>query len=357
MRVLVVKLGAMGDVIMSLTMVTALRALDPTAHLTWIVGQASRPILDLVAGIDKIICVDERRIMRGTLREQTQAVFRLWLKLAGRHFDLVITAHADRRYRILSLPVVATERRAWARGGRAGPLPGRYHASEYARLISNRDGPASPNYDLPQVAQELPRLPFDRCDHQALVVLAPGGARNVMRDDPLRRWPIERYVELARALLASGCTVVAVGAKHELHVGEAFAGTGVISLVGRTSFPELVATIRAADVVVTHDSLALHLSRLARTPVVALFGPTSPHEKVPPVRSAGPDSAMRVLWGGENLPCRPCYDGVNYFACPVNKCMRDISSDEVMGSIRGILAVCAAARRGDLSPELNGTRK
>lgn len=331
MRVLVVKLGAMGDVIMSLTMITALRASEPTAHLTWVVGGASRPILELVDGVDEIICVDERHMLRGGLVERVRALSGLWSRIAGRSFDLVVTGHVDRRYRILSAPVFARARRAFA------PIPGRYHGHEYARLISNCDGPSIQNYRLPEIAQRLPPPPFERRAGRPVIVLAPGGARNVLRDDPLRRWPVEHYAALARALVDDGSTVVVIGAPHERHIAEMFAEVAVIDLIGRTSFPELAATIRTADVIVTHDSLALHVAHLTRTPTVALFGPTVPTEKVPSATSVGHLSPIRVIWGGGQLPCRPCYDGKNYFACQSNACMRELSIEEVLASLRELL--------------------
>jgi len=327
MRVLVIKVGAIGDVIMSLTMISALRVLHPDTHLTWVVGKTSQPILDWIEGVDTTIVVDEQRLLAGRFDSRLRETLRLWRALAGKSFDLVVTGHSDPRYRLLSAPVRTRARRSFARGTRAGPLPGRYHGDEYARLISDLDGPATLRYELPRIVRPLPAPPLERDGKAPIVVLAPGGARNVLRDDALRRWPLESYVELARTLIRSGYRVLLTGAADEKALADGFSSLPVTDLIGRTSLPELAAIFQSARVVVTHDSLALHLARLVRTAAVALFGPTSPWDKVPD------ETQVRVLWGGAALPCRPCYDGVNYFSCPSNICMRTISADQVARAV------------------------
>jgi heptosyltransferase-2 len=339
LRVLIVKLGAMGDVIMSLSMISALRSLDPRAHVTWMVGKGSRALLELVDCVDRLVVLDETRLLRGALPGRIREVATAWRSVCGESFDLVVTAHRDRRYRILAAPVRARERRSFSHSGRSGPIPGRYHGNEYARLILGQDGPGNRQYALPEIARVLPPVPFERSGKDSIVVLAPGGARNVLRDDPLRRWPVEFYAEVARRELARSRQVVLVGGEGDVQLRPCFAGLPLVDLIGRTSVPELVATVRAANVVVTHDSLVLHLAQLARAPIVALFGPTSPSERMcaPPMQHAGGRRESSILWGGAHLPCRPCYDGLNYARCPVNKCMHDLSPEMVTEAIEQVI--------------------
>jgi heptosyltransferase-2 len=170
-------------------------------------------------------------------------------------------------------------------------------------------------------------------------VLAPGGARNLLRSDRWRRGPPESYASVARSQIARGRCVVLVGGPQDAEVRPSFAGIGAVDLIGSTNIMELTALIRASTVTVTHDSLALHLAGLLRVPVVALFGPTIPHEKVSPeVSDESEPLRGSILWGGAGLPCRPCYDGVNYFPCPVNLCMREIDPDIVNSSIEKIIS-------------------
>ena len=199
-------------------------------------------------------------------------------------------------------------------------------------MITGAEGPAQE----PSVLPEFP-LALSEALRAALatlpvpvVALAPGGARNILSDVPLKRWPLSHYADLARRLLAQGCGVVLTGAASDVWVREGFAGLGVLDLIGKTSVLELLGLYAACDAVVTHDSGPLHLARLAGAPLVALFGPTVPAEFV------RADSRTVVLWGGAHLPCRPCYDGRRFADCHDNVCMQSVSPGEVEAVVMGL---------------------
>jgi heptosyltransferase-2 len=171
------------------------------------------------------------------------------------------------------------------------------------------------------------------------VAIVPGGTRNVLREEALRRWPVENYRELARRLLAAGHEVVLIGDSADVVMRPYFEDMKVTDCIGACSLPETLAVLRDADVVVSHDTGPLHFARLVRTPAVALFGPTEPRNMV------GEDDDIDVLWGGASLPCRPCYDGRNYAACSNNLCMKDIGVDVVMQAVEARLAKAAMRSR------------
>ena len=354
MRVLIVKIGAIGDVVMGLPMIGATRALDAGAHVTWLVGSTARPVLDLVEGLDEVITVDDGALFGGSPVRRLQAMMRVWRHLGRRKFDLVVTAHTDWRYRMLTCFTRARVRRGLSRLGRGASVRGRYAAVEYARLITGSDGPGKVPLFPPHSAS-WPNPPFLAAAGRKTVIIAPGGARNALRDDPLRRWPTESYASLARDLLEAGCQVVLVGAPHDVYVRPSFGGIEVVDLIGRTSLSELASVVRMADVVVTHDSLALHLAVLAGSRAVALFGPVLPMERCPPdetlFTSAGdapPPTQRRLhaVWGGQGLKCRPCYDGQNFAVCGRNECMREITAPEVLSYVLRLLGRSDGQRRG-----------
>ena len=96
-----------------------------------------------------------------------------------------------------------------------------------------------------------------------------------------------------------------------------------------------------SDLVITHDGGPLHLALLAGTRLIALFGPTSPHEKVPE------RDGVVVLWGGADLACRPCYDGNDYADCPLNVCLREVSVERVHEEADRLIQASAATLGGD----------
>ena len=334
--VLIVKLAAIGDVVMALPMITALRAQDPATHITWLCGTTVAPLLERVEGIDELVTIDDVAVLAGNQARKAQAVIAGWSALSGRRFDLVLTAHSDPRYRMLAARVRARERR-WLGERRPRPrlVPGRYHGDEYVRLVTDVDDGTAVRYAAPALRATLDAAVAERLaaiDARRLIALAPGGASNPARDNPLRRWPLERYVELARLLTANGDAVLLTGGDDDRWVRAAFEGVGVIDIVGATTLPGLAALFARCAAVVTHDSGPLHIARLVDAPVVGLFGPTAPSSVV---RGA---ERLIALWPGVELPCAPCYDGQEFAACASNRCLQRIAPADVAASIAALRA-------------------
>ena len=227
--VLIVKLAAIGDVAMALPMVTAMRQRDPGARVAWLAGATVAPLLRAVEGVDEVLVVDDNAILAGTRARKMQAVLGAWRLLSGRSFDLVLTAHTDHRYKLLTARVRATERR-WLgeRAQRPGLVPGRSFRAEYVRLVTGTDDRHAAVAAAPPVRATLDDAVGARLAASPpgrRIALAPGGARNAARESPLRRWPLDRYAALAAALVARGDTVVVTGGPDDDWVRPAFAGT------------------------------------------------------------------------------------------------------------------------------------
>ena len=325
--VLIVKLAALGDIAVGSATARAIRVGNPSARITWLTGKRGAELVELFADVDDIIRVDDVALFQGRWSERTSALMQAWKQLVGRRFDRVLLMHADRRYRILTLPVRAGRIDAFAHG--AIPLLDRDRAAEYVRLF---DPAATGDMQLADVTGHLGRSSRDPT--QKTVVLVPGGARNVLRDDAVRRWPLENYRRLSEHLINAGFKVVILGDGNDRYVVPHFSGTSVIDRVGQLTLRETLQTIRDADLLITHDTGPLHFARLVGTPAVGLFGPTDPRHVV------GSAKGILPLWGGETLPCRPCYDGRDFPTCPINvACMRDITVDRVVLAARDKLSV------------------
>jgi heptosyltransferase-2 len=335
-NVLIVKLAAIGDVVMALPMVSALRAANPATRIAWLAGETALPLLRCVDGIDELIAIDDSAILAGSTRARAGAVLNAWRALGRRRFDQVLIAHSDRRYRLLTRWLRASETR-WLgeRRGRPRFLPFRLHQDEYVRLVTGVDDVAAQRYAPPTVHATLDPDIETRLQPLAgrrLIAIAPGGARNAARDTPLRRWPAERYAELARTLLARGDAVLVTGARSDEWTRTAFAGLEVTDLIGATSLPGLVALYARCAAVVTHDSGPLHLARLAGTRLVALFGPT------PAASFIREDARTAAIWQAGTLACAPCYDGRELARCSDNRCMQMIAPKVALAQLDALLA-------------------
>ncbi len=338
-RLLLVKLGAIGDVIMAIPAAAAMHAAG--YQVDWVAGRTVAPVLAQYDWI-RVIPVDEASLLRGTGPRRLQQMLALWGTLrdrtSGEAYDLCATLYYDRRYRLLTLPVRARRRVSLSWMEREfSLLPGRHHTDEYARILLGRPDGEVPAQLAPVPVPGLPESPRPR---SALprVVLVPGGARNALRDDALRRWPIENYVSVAEELVQSGCEVVLVGGSEDHWVSPSFAGlasrSGPLQFADLTGTLDMVSTLAlmdSAEVTVTHDTGPLHLAGLTSTAIVTLFGPTDPHGRLPHRANSV------ALWGGESFACRPCYNGRDYADCDHNGCIREITPAMVVAQVKALL--------------------
>ena len=326
MDVLIVKIGAIGDAVMALGAANWLKINDPSTRITWVAGSKIVPLLHSTNIIDSIIIVNEDILFGSSRLNAMKEVFCLWRKLSGTHYDLAVIGHKDKRYKTLIFPVRCRDVRMLGLvNGRQNPVPGRYHGDELLRLVSGVDSHSMPSHSFPALSIDPPdeatlqRLgPKDR----PWIILFPGSAKNHLREDPLRRWPIHSYVDLSCLLLEKGYQVILSGAKSDFWVCDYFRSKkiDVVDMIGKTDFNALLWIISCSDVVVAHDSGPMHLAILLQKKILALFGPTNPEEKLPRDYSPG----LVILRNGSCLPCSPCYDGKNYADCDKNLCMENI---------------------------------
>ena len=327
---LIIKIAAIGDVVMALPMLEAIKKETPDAHITWVCGKCVKELLEKFP-IDELIVIDEAKLLKGSKSEKISVVFDVWRRIAFRYFDYIALGHADLRYKILTALTRTDHFRSFSHNiGKIWPVPGRHHSDEYVRLISdvfvkNRVTSAQLRTGL---AEEIKmQLSSTKC----IVALAPGGAKNALADDACRRWPVEHYATLARCLMSRDIQVVLVGGITDAWVRPFFEGIEVTDLLGKTSLLDLIALFWEIDVFVTHDSGPMHLAGLAECSIIALFGSTNPYEKVPNREK------VHVLWDAEKYACCPCYDGKNYAQCKDIICLHGIEPIRVLKKIEVVL--------------------
>lgn len=339
-RLLLVKLGAIGDVVMAIPAAHAMHQAGYEIH--WVCGKTVAPILSLYPWI-KLITVDETTLLHSGKLKTFNTLLSLWRKLPSGSFDICATLYYDTRYKLLTLPIRASGKIFLTRTSRATQLiPGRHHTDEYFRILSNRPDNITPHQLTPVavsaslLAQSLTALgslePGLPAPSKPRIVLIPAGARNLLRDDTLRRWPIENYVILAAALLQSGYEVILSGGPADTWASPHFTHLPVADLIGKHSLLETLALLNSAAVTVTHDTGPLHLAGITSTAIVGIFGPTDPRGRLP----QRPNTV--ALWGGEGFACRPCYDGRDYAPCTNNGCVQQITPTMVLAEIQTLLS-------------------
>lgn len=333
-RILIVKFGALGDILMATPLLTALRHACPDAHLTWLADTRNAQAIDANPHVDEVMLWDNDHwsLMRSTrprnwiknrfgFRRLAEQI-RLNRALRGR-FDTLISFHPEQDLmRSAAAPAVSLGVFQSPRQAKRDYAP-RYTKAYVSCYADNLpvDFPVhqTDTYLLPLDALGLPpatdkrlvigytaedaasvgRLLRERDIRPGFVVLAP---RTTWQS---KCWPEEHWAALGDALAPR--QIVLIGSVSESAALERVASamqTPPVTLAGQLGFRELAALLARASVCVSSDSGPMHLSAAVGTPVVSLFGAT------PPARYAPLKGAGRVLL--HPVPCAPCMEQV----CP-----------------------------------------
>jgi heptosyltransferase-2 len=324
-----VKIGAIGDAASVLP--GALRLHQSGFEIDWLCGKTIAPLLSCYSWVRPIVVNDE--LLFGNRKASALwQIMRTWGRLIGSSYDLCAILQYDRRYRILTLPVRSRRSIVLSQHLRGFKLISeRHHSAEYARILCGLADKYCADNIAPVAPDQLPPNPIET-QSKIRIALAPGGARNLLRDDAQRRWPLDSYYSLAQILLDKGCEVVLTGGPGDRWVEERFSELPVDSRIARWSIPQTLAFYQSCDCVITHDTGPLHLAGLVSCGLIGLFGPTAPSKALP--RRNG----VIGLWGGERLACRPCYDGKGFAKCDWNGCMISIPLQRVVAAVESLLA-------------------
>lgn len=337
-RALIVKPGAIGDVIMAVPAVFALHGQGYS--IDWIAGPAVAPLLRCYSWIN-VLQADDAAVLRGSPMARVSALAAVWGAVAGTRYDLVATLYYDLRWRVFTLPVRAARRLSLSRTDRTRCLlPTRPHTDEFARILLGLKDTCRDARLPPLRPDRLPPSPIPDSPRQR-IAMVPAGASNMVRQQTLRRWPADRYAAVAGVLLDRGDEVVLLGGPDDVWVRSSFDALAghprLIDCIGATTLPQFVSLADTCSLVVSHDTGPMHLAGLSCAPLLALFGPTDPGSFLP--RRAG----VRVLWGGEGFACRPCYDGRDFAPCESNGCMQSIAVETALRVMEEMLAESRSA--------------
>ncbi|HTM24649.1 MAG TPA: glycosyltransferase family 9 protein [Vicinamibacterales bacterium] len=277
MNLLIVRLGALGDVVHAIPAAAAIRAGLPDARIDWLVDARYRAIVDLVPVVDHVIPL-ERPALRGwthAIGALRQTAYDVAIDLQGLLKSAVL-ARASGATRVVGFSIWhLREKTARPFYSAAGGSEGGHVIEKNLRLlqtlgIDDREirfpisGAASAALE-----RFRERVPAER----PFALINPGAAW------PNKRWPAERFGELAAFLHdACGMTPVVIwGPGEEALVASVIgASTGTAIAAPPTGITDLVAFARAAALMVSGDTGPLHIATAVGTPTVSLFGPTDP---------------------------------------------------------------------------------
>jgi ADP-heptose:LPS heptosyltransferase len=339
-RVLIVLLGAIGDVVRALPLLGRIRNAWPDAHIAWAVEPKSSGLLDHHRWLDEAIVYDRTRpwTFIGFLR-----------RIRKGHFDLAIDLQRHLKSGITSRISGAAVRFGFAES----------NTKEFNHLFSN-------HWIAPQPNMRLKLLQYQAFGDALGIAQSPiefglaatdaqrARALEMLREAPRpllavilgSSWPSRIYFpesttavirDLARPGAGSPALFpVLLGGPGETKLaGEVMRhldGVPALNLAGRTSIGDLIAIFPECAVAFGPDSGPMHIAAAVGCPVVSLWGATAAE------RSAPWGFAELAITGA--IPCQPCY----LRQCPIGReCMRRISPEEVTANLRRALAMRGAA--------------
>lgn len=343
-RILVIRLGAVGDVVRTLPAASALRAAYPDARLAWLVEPASASVLEAQPWLDEVI-VFPRPALRADLgRWRADRVLRrcaaFTRELRAHRFDLVLDFHSILKSGVLSWLTRAPRRVGYARpyarelswliaGERAELHPRKASRFERNAALVHYLGVFEGGDDRPLTVDADAELRFARelGEGAPPVAIHPGTSDST----PHKRWTAEGYAEVARALRdeLGRRSIVTVGpARHDRAFASAVVerSAGAAALAPATAtLGDLAALFARCGLYLGSDTGPMHVASLVGTPVLQLLGPTDPIENQPWART--PSRTVRVQVG-----CNPCRRG-----CAAATCMAVIRPAAVLEAARSLL--------------------
>lgn len=319
MKILVIKLGALGDVINTLPVVVNMHR-HFNAEIHWLVAPLSLPILTCHPAVSKTIVFDKRRLKKnlpGVLRSIRETEYDIIIDFQ-RILKSALFCMAARGRRRLGFDRTRCKEMTGLFPFERIPHgdPDSHMLTQYMEFGRYLGVPCSRvSWQIPRVESHDPQLPSE------YIVLNIGATKQP------NRWPLDRFAELADRVherFRMPCVITGGPEdRDEATVVQNRTQWEIINLAGRTSVMELVEIIARAECVITADTGPMHLASALGTKLVALFGPSDP-SRTGPFRGT-------VLKAG--VPCGPC----NKKQCSNPACMEQIETCEVMDRLAGIL--------------------
>ena len=336
MNILVIKMSSVGDVVMVMPSLKALRKKFPKARIHCLVGNDARKILHNCPYLDGLIVYDKKHKDRGPFK-----FLKIARKLRKYRFDKVLDFQNNRTSHLLSFLSFPNESYGFNNG-------------KYGFLLSHpvkkyvKEVPA-----IKQQFQILSKLDINYSENSYLELWISakdkqyakqlldsewmGNAINIVGINiaasakwQTKNWPIEHIAKLCDRLSASHIRVIITGMDKDKELTQqllSLTKSKPAIFAGKTDIMQLAALIKKCKVFITPDSAPMHVAAAVGTPFIAFFGPTDSSRHLSP--------AKKCVVMDKRLNCAPCYSG--YCKILSRACMEDISPEEVFKEVKYLM--------------------
>jgi heptosyltransferase-2 len=318
-RILIRSSNWLGDAVMSVPAVRAIKNGRPDVHLTMAAPVKIAPLWKLIPEVDAIIPLPDGslfsavRLLKQQMPFDVAILFPNSLRVALESWLSGIPRRVGYRGHWRSWLVNQIVRKP------RKPGPPEHHSLRFLRIARGCGGETS-SVQVPVPHQT------SKIKHQTWIGLCPGAEYG-----PAKRWLPERFAEAAAKISAqSSVQWILFGTKNDAAVGQQIAaaiGDSCVNRIGQTTLDQLIDELRQCRLVLTNDTGTMHLAALLGVPVVAIFGSTEP-------RLTGPLGNGHIVLR-HHVECSPCF----LRECPIDfRCMKAVSSEEVADAVTRMLA-------------------
>ena len=269
-NILVIKLGAMGDIIMSLGPFAAIRQHHPDAKITLLTTPAFRAFLESSGYFDEIWMDSRPSLLQ--VSDWLNLKSRLRQGSFSRVYDMQTSDRSGWYFRLFG----SQRRPEWSGIARGCSHPHANSDRDYMHSIERQDEqlamagiPSVPSADLSWVTADTGRFDLEK----RFVLLVPGGAPHRLA----KRWPAERYAELVQTLAGLDIQPVILGSSAEALLAREIMSTcsSAKNLCGQTDLADIAVLAREAAGAVGNDTGPIHMTAATGCPTVVLFSAVS----------------------------------------------------------------------------------
>ncbi|MEW6501229.1 MAG: lipopolysaccharide heptosyltransferase II [Thermodesulfobacteriota bacterium] len=334
-KILIRSTNWVGDAIMTTPAVRTIRANFPAATISILAYPWVADIFAASPDVDEVLLYHKKGRHHGLY-----GLWQLGRELRERRFDMAILLQNAFEAAVIAVLAGIPVRAGYRRDGRSlllthgvtiRPEVRQLHQVHYYQTLLADLGltPGSNDLSLQLPAETLSwAREFLRSRKAAVVVgVNPGAAYG-----PAKKWPAERYAELAARLCREyQATILVFGTAADQEAATLIKGEApelVVDLTGKTTLAEAMALIGCCDAFVTNDSGLMHVAAAQKVPLVAIFGST---DEV----ATGPFCDTAVILK-KRLPCSPCFK--THCRLGHYQCMAGIEVGEVFAAVAGLLA-------------------
>jgi heptosyltransferase-2 len=314
-RILIRSSNWLGDAVMSVPAVRAIKGGRPDAHVSVAVPEKLAPLWKLVPEVDEIIALPSKSVLTAARLFRRQPPFDVAILFPNslRSALEVFLARIPRRVGF------AGHWRRWLLNQRPRPAVPRaivHQTYKYFQLASLAGAKIEPRFAAAN------SIKGDRA-HLKLA-MSPGAEYG-----PAKRWP--RFAEVAEEISARfPVQWILFGTSGDAVVGGVIAGRlgdKCVNRIGQTTLQQLIGELRDCDLLLTNDTGTMHLAALLQIPTVSIFGSTEP------LRSGPLGHGHRIL--RHHVECSPCF----LRECPLDfRCMHEVTSAEVIAAIEKMIS-------------------